>query len=37
MIKSSELIQDGQDQMCAVCAGEWHYYVSIDVKVEGGQ
>ncbi len=25
-----------EDPDCAVCAGEWHYYVMIDVKVEGG-
>ncbi len=28
---------EGEDESpdCAVCAGDWHFYVSIDVKVEG--
>lgn len=25
---------DNDDAECAVCAGEWHYYVSIDVRVK---
>ena len=30
-----DCIHRDDDPDCAVCAGEWHFYVMVDVKVEG--
>lgn len=35
MSQSNELCAECEDSVdCAVCAGEWHFYVNVDVKVE---
>lgn len=36
MTDDGDLIEDTEPD-CAVCAGEWHFYVNVDVQVEGDE